>query len=221
MREWVPRAPALFVGADNGALAAEPATWKSHLHRTNAIAAEPRQIVEDGLEARVAAIVEPEIEHLGYRLVRVRISGLNGMTVQIMAERDDGTMSVEDCEIVSRAISPVLDVADPIPGAYNLEISSPGIDRPLVRLSDFERWSGHNVKIETRVPVDGRKRYKGRIIGIDGSAIRLHLDAPGNDETDKTSLDIDDIASAKLILNDDLVREALARDKALRRANAN
>src|SRR5690348_17582911 len=122
---------------------------------------EPRLITEPGLPARVAAIVEPIVEQLGYRLVRVRVSGAEGCTVQIMAERPDGTMTVEDCEMVSRALSPVLDVADPIDRAYRLEISSPGMDRPLVRRSDFERHAGHLVKIEMDVPHDGRRRFRG------------------------------------------------------------
>ncbi len=111
---------------------------------------EPRLVVEPGLSARVAAIAEPVVEQLGYRLVRVKISGADGCTVQIMAERPDGTMAVEGCEAVSRALSPVLDMADPVDRAYRLEISSPGIDRPLVRKSDFDRYAGHLVKIETR-----------------------------------------------------------------------
>ena len=126
-----------------------------------ATGAEPRLIVEPGVAARVAAIVEPVLEGLGYRLVRVRISGLDGCTVQIMAERPDGTMTIEDCEAASRALSPVLDVADPIERAYRLEISSPGIDRPLVRRSDFERYAGNVVKIEMAVAVDGRRRFRG------------------------------------------------------------
>ncbi len=104
---------------------------------------EPRLIVEQGVAARVATIAEPVIEGLGLRLVRVKISGLSGCTVQIMAERPDGTMTIDDCEALSRTLSPVLDVADPIERAYRLEISSPGLDRPLVRRSDFERHAGH------------------------------------------------------------------------------
>src|SRR5690242_18073974 len=122
---------------------------------------EPRLIVEPGLPARVAAIVEPVLHQLGFRLVRVRVSGAEACTVQIMAERPDGTMTVEDCEEVSRALSPVLDVSDPIDRAYRLEISSPGIDRPLVRKSDFDRYAGHLVRIEMSMPVEGRKRFKG------------------------------------------------------------
>ena len=131
---------------------------------------EPRLIVEQGVAARVAAIAEPILVGIGYRLVRVRISGLDGCTVQIMAERPDGTMTVEDCETVSRALSPVLDVADPIDRAYRLEISSPGMDRPLVRRSDFERHAGHQLKVEMAVALDGRRRFRGLLTGVEGEA---------------------------------------------------
>src|SRR5438552_13589244 len=129
---------------------------------------EPRLIVEPGLAARVAAIVEPVLEGLNFRLVRVRISGSSGCTVQIMAERPDGTMTIEDCEVASRALSPVLDVADPIDRAYRLEISSPGLDRPLVRRSDFERHIGHTIKVEMEIAVGGRRRFRGSLIGTVG-----------------------------------------------------
>ena len=134
-----------------------------------------RLISENGVAARVAAIVEPVIEDLGFNLVRVQVTGTNGCTVQIMAERPDGTMSVADCETVSRAISPVLDLEDPISTAYYLEVSSPGIDRPLVRASDFERWNGYEAKIEMAVPVAGRKRFRGVIRGVEGEAVNLEL----------------------------------------------
>src|SRR5580704_5714297 len=123
--------------------------------RPTAFAEEPRLITEPGRAARVAALAEPVLAELSYRLVRVRVSGTTGCTVQIMAERPDGAMAIEDCEAASRALSPVLDAADPIETAYRLEISSPGIDRPLVRRSDFARYAGHIVKIETIVPIDG------------------------------------------------------------------
>src|SRR5438128_238029 len=109
------------------------------------------------MEARIARIVEPVAVSLGFRLVRVKLSAMNGTTLQIMAERPDGTMTVGDCETLSRDISPALDVEDPMTEAYNLEVSSPGIDRPLVRRSDFERWNGHEAKVELAVPLDGRK----------------------------------------------------------------
>ena len=141
--------------------------------RETASGAEPRLIVEPGLSARVAAIAEPVLEGLGYRLVRVRVSGADGCTVQIMAERPDGTMTIEDCEAASRALSPVLDAADPVDRAYRLEMSSPGIDRPLVRRSDFERHAGNVVKIEMAVAVDGRKRFRGMLLGVEGD-MRAH-----------------------------------------------
>ena len=180
---------------------------------------EPRTILETGLEAKVAAIIEPEIDDLGYRLVRVKISGVNGMTLQIMAERPDGTMNVEGCEEISRAISPVLDIEDPIDRAYHLEISSPGIDRPLVRRSDFETWSGHVAKLETHTMINGRKRYKGLILKVEGEDVTFRREAPAADEDPEFVIAVSDIKEAKLVLTDDLITEALKRDKALRQAN--
>jgi ribosome maturation factor RimP len=176
---------------------------------------EPRLIVEPGLSARVAAIAEPVVEQLGYRLVRVKISAADGCTVQIMAERPDGTMVVEDCEAVSRALSPVLDMADPVDRAYRLEISSPGIDRPLVRKSDFDRYAGHLVKIETHIPVGGRKRFRGQLLGTEGDAARLRHDEAG--EEAEVLLPIEEISDAKLVLTDELVTQALRREKAAKR----
>src|SRR5882724_7627521 len=155
---------------------------------------EPRLIVEQGEPARVATIAEPVIEGLGLRLVRVKISGLSGCTVQIMAERPDGTMTIEDCETLSRALSPVLDVADPIDRAYRLEISSPGLDRPLVRRSDFERYAGHLVKIEMAVPHQGRKRFRGILGGIEGDSVQLHRDDIRAGEDADVMLVMEDIA---------------------------
>lgn len=179
---------------------------------------EPRLVTESGQEARVAAVIEPVIDELGFRLVRVRLSALNGMTLQIMAERPDGSMSIEDCEELSRAVSPVLDVEDPIRSAYNLEISSPGIDRPLVRRSDFVNWTGHVARIETRALVKGRKRFKGRIVGVEGDTVVLSRDEPMPDEEAEFKVPLSEIAEAKLTLDDNLIREALRRDKALRQA---
>ncbi|MGC1444199.1 MAG: ribosome maturation factor RimP [Xanthobacteraceae bacterium] len=176
---------------------------------------EPRLIVEPGLAARVAGLAEPVIEALGYRLVRVKVSSADGCTVQIMAERPDGSMVVEDCETVSRALSPVFDAADPIDKAYRLEISSPGIDRPLVRKSDFDRYAGHLVKIETEIPIDGRKRFRGTLLGTQGEAARIR-----GEETDDASellLPIDKMSEAKLVLTDELVTQALRREKAAKR----
>ena len=180
-------------------------------------ATEPRLIVEPGLPARVAATVEPVIESLGYRLVRVKISASDGCTVQIMAERPDGSMMVEDCETISRTLSPVLDAADLIEKAYRLEISSPGIDRPLVRKSDFDRHKGHAVKIEMDVAVDGRKRFRGELVGTQDNAARLHRDDAAADENAEVLLPFEEMSDAKLVLTDDLVTLALRREKAAKR----
>ena len=134
-----------------------------------------------------------------------------------MAERPDGSMAVEDCEAVSRALSPVLDVADPIDRAYRLEISSPGLDRPLVRKSDFDRYAGHLVRVEMEVPVDGRKRFRGVLTGTEGEAARLRRDAVAEGEDPEVLLPIAEMSEAKLVLTDELVAEALRREKAAKR----
>jgi ribosome maturation factor RimP len=179
--------------------------------------ADPRLITEPGLAARVAAIVEPAIEGMGFRLVRVRITGSEGCTVQIMAERPDGTLTIDDCEELSRTLSPVLDVADPVDRAYRLEISSPGMDRPLVRASDFERHVGHLAKIEMAVAAEGRKRFRGILTGVEGQAARLRRDDAKPEENADVLLPIEDMAEAKLVLTDALIAEALRRDKAAKR----
>jgi len=175
-------------------------------------AEEPRLITEPGRAARVAVLVEPVLAGLGFRLVRVRISGFAGCTVQIMAERPDGTMNIDDCEAVSRALSPVFDVADPIEGSYRLEISSPGIDRPLVRRSDFDRYAGHVAQIEMQAPIDGRKRFRGELHGTEGECARIRCD-----DSNDILLRIDDMAEARLVLTDALVAESLRKSK--QRAN--
>src|SRR3984885_2263946 len=178
---------------------------------------EPRLVVEPGAAARVSAVAEPGLHGLGYRLVRIRISGEAGCTVQVMAERPDGTMQIEDCEAVSRALSPGLDIADPIDRAYRLEISSPGIDRPLVRRSDFERYTGYLVKIEMAVAHQGRKRCRGRLGGVEGDAARLHRDDARAEEDADVLLAMEDIAEAKLLLTDELIAESMRRGKAAER----
>jgi ribosome maturation factor RimP len=173
-----------------------------------------RLITESGIAARVAAIVEPVIEDLGFLLVRVRVTNTSGCTVQIMAERPDGTMSVSDCETVSRAVSPVLDLEDPIAQAYYLEVSSPGIDRPLVRAGDFERWAGHDAKIEMAVPQAGRKRYRGFIRGVDGDAVLVELPDVKEGEERMARLPLSELGDARLVLTDELIRESLRRGTA-------
>jgi ribosome maturation factor RimP len=173
--------------------------------------AEPRIVTETGLEARIAHVVEPVAEGLGYRLVRVKVSALNGTTVQIKAERPDGTMTVEDCERLSRDLSPALDVEDPMDRAYNLEVSSPGIDRPLVRRSDFERWAGHFAKVELARALDGRKRFKGRLAGLDVDRAGIEIESAAGATI--VWLPLADIDEARLVVSDALVRETLSKQK--------
>ncbi len=180
-------------------------------------APEPRIVVETGLEARVAAIVEPAANQIGYRLVRVKLSQMNGLTLQVMAERPDGTMSVDDCEALSRALSPVLDVADPIDREYHLEVSSPGIDRPLVRRSDFETWRGHVLKLEASRTIDNRKRWRGRIGAVGDAGVIVERDAPPPNEAPTVLVPFDAVADARLVLTDELIEAALKADKAARR----
>ncbi|MBH0237666.1 ribosome maturation factor RimP [Methylobrevis albus] len=179
---------------------------------------EPRLVAETGPAAKVAAIIDPVLIDIGYRLVRVRLSGLNGATLQIMAERPDGGMTVEDCETVSRAISPALDVEDPIDRAYYLEVSSPGIDRPLVRVSDFARWVGFEAKVELAVPVAGRKRFRGWLLGVEGEGSEatagIRMLQPLDDGTNEARFPLASLEEARLVLNDALIRASLRAGKA-------
>ena len=173
---------------------------------------QPRLSRETGLSARIGALIEPVLEDMGFRLVRVRVTGQDGCTLQVMAERADGTMTIDDCTELSRALSAVLDVEDPIPGGYHLEVSSPGIDRPLVRVEDFVRWSGFEAKIETAAPIDGRKRFHGVILGVFDASLRLAVpDAEGERQT--FELPIDSIATARLVLSDALIAATLKAQK--------
>jgi ribosome maturation factor RimP len=169
---------------------------------------------ETGPAARIAALAEPVLDSMGFRLVRVKMFG---SVVQIMAERPDGTFSIDDCEAFSRQFSPMMDVADIMASRYQLEVSSPGIDRPLVRASDFEAWAGHEVKLEMTVPQAGRKRFKGELEGFADGEVRLFIDNPGGGpeggpEGRKEPLLIGvpfaDIGEAKLVLTDALIDAA-------------
>jgi ribosome maturation factor RimP len=178
---------------------------------------EPRLIEEAGPSLRIGRIAAPVLRDLGLRLVRVKISAAGGATVQIMAERPDGIMSIEDCERASTALSPVFDVEDIMTQAYRLELSSPGIDRPLVRQSDFERAVGSEARIEMAEPIDGRKRFRGRIEAVaegpSGPVARVLLTADDKSEA-HVDLPIRAMGEARLVLTDDLIRVALRREKA-------
>ena len=152
---------------------------------------------------RIAQAIEPSLEGMGYRLVRVVITSGRRPTLQVMAERrDDQPMTVEDCAQISHSVSAILDVADPIAGAYMLEISSPGIDRPLVRLEDYDRFSGFEVQIELARPIEGRKRFRGRLLGTAAETVRVAT------ETGEVRLPFAEVARAKLVITDDLLDAA-------------
>jgi ribosome maturation factor RimP len=153
------------------------------------------------LEGRVAALIAPRLEMMGYELVRVAILGQDRPTVQIMADRADGSLiSVEDCERISHDVGAAIDVEDPLPGAWTLEVSSAGIDRPLTRVKDWNRFSGHQARAETMVPLNGRRRFSGIVLGADETAARLRLD-----DGTEVALPLEDIRKAKLVLTDALI----------------
>ncbi len=161
------------------------------------------------LEAKLAAIITPSLEGMGYELVRVAVLGRQRPTVQVMADRADGAqISVEDCEAISRALGAVLDVDDPIPGAWTLEVSSAGIDRPLTRAKDWNRFAGHLARVEMQFPVDGRKRFAGVVLGADTEVARMRLD-----DGSEVALNLSAIRNAKLVLTDALI-EATAGEAA-------
>ena len=152
------------------------------------------------VESDVERLIAPTLEAMGYEVVRVRMAPRGRRTLQVMAERRDGPgPTVDECAEISRAVSALLDVEDSIAGAYELEISSPGIDRPLVRRGDFERFAGHEAKIETRRPIDGRKRFRGRLVGVHGDGVRIALDDR------QAEIPLDQIVAAKLVLTDGLI----------------
>lgn len=154
---------------------------------------------------KIEAIIAPSLGAMGYRVVRVAITGGRRATLQIMAERaNDAAMTVEDCADISRTVSALLDVADPIDGAYLLEVSSPGIDRPLVKREDFARFAGHEARVELNAPVDGRKRFRGRLEGIEGDQVRLVVDDT------PVAVPFPAITRAKLVLTDELLAAAAA-----------
>jgi ribosome maturation factor RimP len=183
------------------------------MQSSNEVASSDRFIQETGLASDLAVLVESVLDSLGFRLVRIEVSGREGKTVQIMAERPDGTITIDDCEAISRALSPLLDVQDIVSDAYRLEISSPGIDRPLVRPSDFVDWAGSEAKIEVKAPIDGRKRFRGRIEGFENGEALVEVDL-GEEGLKVIGLAVELIASARLVLTDELIREALTRAKA-------
>lgn len=176
-----------------------------------------RFLRETGADGQIADLIEPALADLGYRLVRVRMMGRDEQTLQIMAERNDGTVTIEDCVEITKQLSPLLDAHDPVPGKYTLEVSSPGIDRPLVRPSDLDDWSGYEAKVELKEMLDGRKRFRGVIDGYADGEMRLEVDLD-QIGVHVIGLPLELIAEARLVLTDDLIRESLRRAKAASRA---
>lgn len=174
-----------------------------------------RLYTETGIALKVAKLVEPAVDNMGFRLVRVRMIGAAGKTLQIMIERLNGTITLDDCEKVSRVLSPLLDIEDPISTKYDLEVSSPGIDRPLVRAEDFERWSGHEAKIELTKAIDGRRRFRGVLDGTEVDSLHLLVESEGSGANDRRlKLQFADIAEARLVLTDELLKAAQAQKPA-------
>ncbi|MBS0241557.1 MAG: ribosome maturation factor RimP [Proteobacteria bacterium] len=176
-------------------------------------ASEERYVRETGAALAIAELAEPVLKGLGFRLVLARILSGQGTIVEIMAERPDGSMTIDDCRTVSLALSPVLDVHDPIAGAYRLQISSPGIDRPLVRPSDFDQWAGFEAKIELKELIDGRRRFRGVVEGFEDGEVRIEVDLGKDQGVKLLGLPIGLVEEAKLVLTDELVRESLRRTK--------
>ena len=171
---------------------------------------EKRYVKESGLEQRIAAIVEPVANDLGYSLVRVRVTQENGCTLQIMAEDANGRFTITDCERLSKDVSPVLDVEDPIDREYHLEVSSPGIDRPLVRARDYRTYLGHEAKIELGDAIDGRKRFRGLIEAVTDDTVTIKLPDAPKDTDPNHVLPLSAIAEAKLVMTDKLLNMAQA-----------
>ena len=169
-------------------------------------------IAKTAIDRRLAEIVTPAIEGLGFELVRIRLMGGKTATLQIMADRPEGGIDVDDCAAISTAVSAVLDVEDPIEDNYNLEVSSPGIDRPLTRLKDFDAWQDYEAKLETSEQIDGRKRFKGVLRGTENNDVLIEIENDG--EMVVIGLDFDWLSDAKLVLTDDLITEMLRQRKA-------
>lgn len=169
-------------------------------------------IAKSSIDQRLAAIVNPVIEGLGFELVRLRLMSGKTSTLQIMADRPEGGIEVQDCADISTAVSAVLDVEDPLEEAYTLEVSSPGIDRPLTRLKDFDVWEGYEARIETAELIDGRRRFRGVLAGVEDDEVLIEIDENGESLT--IGLKLEWLSDAKLVLTDDLITEMLRARKA-------
>ena len=207
-QEWAHRS-ALFVYVAHGSRCVFEKAVSAWVYAT--IIMDQRFTRETGQAAGIAELAKPVLQELGFDLVRVRLSGEDGTTVQIMFEHPEGQVTIEDCTIVSRRLSPVFDAYDPMPGGYNLEVSSPGMNRPLVRPRDFVNWTGHQAKVELKELVDGRRRFKGEIEGFEEGELRLIVELDGYDKPQTIGLSVDLIEEANLTVNDAAIKKALAK----------
>ncbi len=171
-------------------------------------------IAKAAIDQRLAELVQPVIEDMGYELVRIRLMSGKTSILQIMAEKPEGGIEVDDCAAISTAVSATLDVEDPIADNYTLEVSSPGIDRPLTRLKDFDMWHGYEAKIETYELIDGRRRFKGELAGTEGDEVLITLDETQGSEAVTIGLKFEWLSDAKLVLTDELISEMLRQRKA-------
>ena len=176
-------------------------------------------IAKAAIDRKLAEIVAPIIEDMGFELVRLRLMGGNTKTLQIMAERPEGGIEVDECAEISNTVSAVLDVEDPLSDSYVLEVGSPGIDRPLTRLKDFDTYEGYEAKLETSELIDGRKRFKGVLAGVEGDEVLVNIEQHG--ETVTVGLQFDWLADAKLVMTDELIKEMLRQRKAAGTLNEN
>jgi ribosome maturation factor RimP len=208
-QEWAVR-PLLFIRRP--ALVRRAGTTAFSMS-SSSLSADRRFAKETGIEREIAKLAEPSIEALGFRLVRIKVSARDGGTVQVMAERPEGQMTIDDCVAISRKLSELFEAHDPMPGGYRLEVSSPGIDRPLVRPSDFASWVGHEAKLELKELVDGRKRFRGVIEGADDDEALLRIELPGETEPQTIGIPFALISEAKLVADQDVLRADLAGKK--------
>ena len=195
-------APAQNMAQQDSAIALEDA-WETAAH-----------LMAPGPAAPLLSLVAPVVQDSGLELLRIRITGQDGEQVlQIMADRDEGMITVEDCERISRAISAVLDVEDPLKGQYILEVSSPGMARPLCRPKDFIRWAGFEAKLELSRAFDGRKRFRGVLSGYEDGEVLMDVQLDGHEETPTLGFKFKDISEARLVANDEMIADALKRQK--------
>jgi len=215
-RFLAPRADSPYIASNSGASGSKPKAPPEKFNGPRArffvFGSMNDLIAKTSIDRRLAEILTPVIEDMGFEVVRLRLMGGKTNTLQVMAERPEGGIEVDQCAEISTAISAILDVEDPLEDTYTLEVSSPGIDRPLTRLKDFETFEGYEAKLETTDMIDGRRRFKGVLAGVEGEDVLINLEQGA--ETITIGLNFDWLSDAKLVLTDDLIKEMLKQRKA-------